>query len=71
MTVYCSTCDHVSPRTRDLDGWRWRCLAYPRADDPHFLGPGVRAREPHDRCADRNVDGECPKWTPRREKANV
>lgn len=62
----CCECDHVTPRTRSMDGWRWRCARSPVQDIPHFLGPKVRATEPHGRCLDRNTMGRCPDWTPRR-----
>jgi hypothetical protein len=64
--TYCIACDSVTPRTRPLDGWRWRCLMFPVPDIRHFLGDGVRASDPHGRCADKNF-GQCPDWTPRRE----
>lgn len=67
----CSTCDNVTARTRQLDGWRWRCLMFPVEDIEHFLGDGVRATEPHGRCLDKNRTGQCRDWTPFREAKNV
>lgn len=68
--VYCATCDHVTPRTRSLDGWRWRCAMSPVDDIPHFLGGNVRATEPHGRCLDKNRIGDCKDWAPAREATN-
>jgi hypothetical protein len=65
--TYCAACDHVTPRTRQLDGWRWRCAAYPVPDLEHYLGVGILAREPHGRCMEKNWQGQCVDWTPRRE----
>ncbi len=65
--VTCATCDNVTARTRQLDGWRWRCAAFPVVDLEHFLGEGVRATEPHGRCLDKNRTGQCRDWTPLRE----
>lgn len=60
----CATCDNVTARTRQLDGWRWRCLMFPVPDMDHHLGPGIRATHPNGRCLDKNFDGRCPDWTP-------
>jgi len=63
----CRTCENVTLRTREKDGWLWRCSAYPVPDVEHFLGKGVRGRPPHLLCIEMN-DGMCPHWTPRRSK---
>lgn len=66
MSTYCVQCDNVTPRSRGLDGWRWRCLKFPVPDIPHYLGSGVRGTEPHGRCMEKNLGGNCPDFTPLR-----
>lgn len=68
--VFCATCDHVTARTRSLNGWRWRCAMFPVEDIEHFLGGNVRATEPHGRCLDKNRTGQCRDWSPMREATN-
>jgi hypothetical protein len=67
--THCAACDNVTARTRQYDGWRWRCLMFPVPDIDHFLGAGIRATEPHGRCLEKNTHGQCPDFTPIRDAA--
>lgn len=69
--TYCRDCDNVTARSRGLDGWRWRCLMFPVPDAQHWLGEGVRGREPHGRCMDLNTVGRCASFTPTRRIADA
>lgn len=69
MTVFCSACDRVHPDTAKGHPWSWRCMAAPVEPEGFgFVCEAYSPNPPYAKCDKINTDGECPMFTPRREK---
>lgn len=64
--VYCEDCDNVHPATRQLDPWRWRCMAYPTEPGFGYVSKQYSPDPPYARCSDCNRYGDCPSFKPLR-----
>lgn len=67
MTVFCEDCGNIHSDTRKEPPWRQRCIKAPIEPSGFgFVSRAYAPSPPYALCRDRNEDGHCDDFEPRR-----